>query len=697
MTPAESHIGYACLHLVPALLWGIVAWDAGRLVVLRGLRSTRWWLVTLIGAFSAVHFGLHTLIELAPNGVDGRYPGLAGDVAFAITLTLLPFTATLLHLVPFLPLEAGAPHRRWLAINYGTAAVLAMLVIVARMAPDLLPVDRHVLQRTLPAIYTTVAPCFAVWRIARYAGPGWWGAGVGVGELRQADLLIAVGAVAGAGSLLWLFGRQTNIDTMSLGGRLVHTAVGLVLVVPFAARMLGELIRGFLLSAAVLVTATVVVGAAVAAAPAAGPEGRRLLVAGAAIVVLLFLAVGRAPLTDVVERALFGRGRRQREELAEFVQGLAPELGARECARRGLGRLVAVLRVRGAAILFADGGSECAGALDVASLAADWPRVGGGTSLPVRPMMGPELLELPADLRRPLIAAEIVALAPVVGPRRRWGDLFLTDSMFSGPVTAEGAAAVEGFAAQLALILDAAELLERALGVERALAHAEKLAAIGETAARIAHDVRNPVAAARSLAQQLVQAPGSADAGELAAVIVEEMERVERRIAALLRFARREDPRPSAVDLGALVERVAAQLERRAGEAGAVVDARIARDVVVRADAEQLRHVVINLVENALDAVGAAPGERRVRLEVGGADGSATLRVADTGPGVAADALPRLFEPFFSLKPHGTGLGLAIAKRTVEAHGGRITAASGPDGGMTFEVVLPRTAAEDAA
>jgi signal transduction histidine kinase len=74
---------------------------------------------------------------------------------------------------------------------------------------------------------------------------------------------------------------------------------------------------------------------------------------------------------------------------------------------------------------------------------------------------------------------------------------------------------------------------------------------------------------------------------------------------------------------------------------------------------------------------------------VGGVNGTATVRVTDTGPGVPADALPHLFEPFFSLKENGTGLGLAIAKRTVDAHGGRIAAASRSGAGMTVDIELP--------
>ena len=83
-------------------------------------------------------------------------------------------------------------------------------------------------------------------------------------------------------------------------------------------------------------------------------------------------------------------------------------------------------------------------------------------------------------------------------------------------------------------------------------------------------------------------------------------------------------------------------------------------------------------------------------VQVAAANGTARLRVSDTGPGVPEDAMARLFEPFFSLKANGTGLGLAIAKRTLEAHGGRITAAIRPQGGMTFEVDLPLAGAHAA-
>jgi signal transduction histidine kinase len=172
-------------------------------------------------------------------------------------------------------------------------------------------------------------------------------------------------------------------------------------------------------------------------------------------------------------------------------------------------------------------------------------------------------------------------------------------------------------------------------------------------------------------------------------VILTELGRVERQVTALLRFARRDELQFAPVDLGALARTTVESFRPRLEAAAIGIELEAPEGIVARADHEKIRQVLVNLIDNALDVLADAPQPRHLTVNVGSANGTASLRVTDSGPGVSADALPHLFEPFFSLKPSGTGLGLAIAKRTVDAHGGRIAATSPSGAGMTFQIELP--------
>src|SRR5262249_20850515 len=154
----------------------------------------------------------------------------------------------------------------------------------------------------------------------------------------------------------------------------------------------------------------------------------------------------------------------------------------------------------------------------------------------------------------------------------------------------------------------------------------------------------------------------------------------------LLRFSRRDEFRFEAVDLGDLAHATVERFRGRCEAAGVALEISTGDGVIARADAEKLRQVMVNLVENALDALGDATGARHLIVTFGNGKGMAPCAVRDPGPGVAADVLPRLFEPFFTRKDKGTGLGLAIAKRTVDAHDGRITASSRVGEGTIFTI-----------
>jgi signal transduction histidine kinase len=196
--------------------------------------------------------------------------------------------------------------------------------------------------------------------------------------------------------------------------------------------------------------------------------------------------------------------------------------------------------------------------------------------------------------------------------------------------------------------------------------------------------------------------PRAADNVKYAQVALQELERVERSIAHLLKFAREEELKLAQAQLDEIATSALATLGDRIRDLGVKLDTDFAEAGALVADAEQLRRVVINLVANALDAMrDAKTPAPRLFLAVGEnlAGTEAWLRVRDNGPGIPAENLPRLFDPFFTAKEGGTGLGLALAKKIVDAHGGKLEAGAAPGGGAEFVVTLPkaRPVAEGAA
>ncbi|MCA9673438.1 MAG: hypothetical protein H6709_09100 [Kofleriaceae bacterium] len=229
--------------------------------------------------------------------------------------------------------------------------------------------------------------------------------------------------------------------------------------------------------------------------------------------------------------------------------------------------------------------------------------------------------------------------------------------------------------------------------MERQVKHAERMATVGQLAAGIAHEIRNPLASMSGSIELLQQLPGASDDDRaLMAIVIREIDRLNALINDLLDYA---NPRPREsvpFDFAHLVEETL-QVARqdRGALAVEVALARPAEAVEVVADAAKLRQVVWNLVRNASDA--AATGGSHVHVSVRATRDAAILEVADDGPGIAPDKLARVFDPFFTTKKRGTGLGLATCHNVVTEHGGTIEVASEPGQGTMFVVTLPRTQA----
>jgi signal transduction histidine kinase len=218
-----------------------------------------------------------------------------------------------------------------------------------------------------------------------------------------------------------------------------------------------------------------------------------------------------------------------------------------------------------------------------------------------------------------------------------------------------------------------------------------------ELSASIAHEIRNPITAAKSLVQQMGEDPASRENVEYANVALEELDRVERSISHLLRFARDEEIRIGELSLADVVDSALETFRDRLTRSGVDVRREIDSEGWMQGDAEKIRRVLINLVGNALDALEAA-GTANPQIEIAAGENLAAtevwLRVRDNGPGIAPDAMHEIFSPFYTSKARGNGLGLAISKKVVDAHGGSIEAESTPGSGSEFLLTFPKRAPE---
>ena len=686
--PATFRLVAAAVLFVPALLWGVFAQDIWGFLHKRRPRTRAFVALLALACLLALHYVLWTLLVLAPSRSARVLVLAASDLAATVLL------AVGRHLARVWPVRADPPRPAWLGVNYGAAAVAASVFVLTDLGPLSLP--------GATAFVPFMAYLFAmgaltVWDVQRLARRGAWQPGR-FDEYSSADAIaLGLGFVVLVATLVAdrLAGATERLlagdDLASPGVAafvLLHAAAGLVIAVPFVVRDLADTLRGFVTTAAMIgATAGLVLGVHALDGRVADPELRRLLDLGAVLGVVLVLVPLQGWLRAAIDGLVFHRSRRRWAQAYAFLHTLSPELGVPECCRRALAELARAMPLRGAALLLAGGEAVTHGAFALAPLEAAWRR--WADALPPHAIGKSRFRELPLPLLEALIEADVVAIVPVVSPRRRWGHVLVRTDLLRASFSDDDDQAIEVVADQLGLVLDAAELLARTVAVERSLAHAEKLAAIGELAARIAHEIRNPVTAARSLAQQLAREPASPFAAEHR-LILDELERVERQVAALLRFARREEFRFERVDLGELAGATLEAFRPRLEAGGVTLETELAAGVTARADREKLRQVLINLLENALDAMTAeAAGPRTLSVAVANGHGAAALEVRDSGPGVPADALPHLFEPFFSTKPSGTGLGLAIARRTVDAHGGRIAVRAGSERGLVVSVELP--------
>ncbi|HOJ74285.1 MAG TPA: ATP-binding protein [Phycisphaerae bacterium] len=238
---------------------------------------------------------------------------------------------------------------------------------------------------------------------------------------------------------------------------------------------------------------------------------------------------------------------------------------------------------------------------------------------------------------------------------------------------------------------EVARLREELARKNRQLRRRERLAALGEMAAGVAHEIRNPLGGIQlfaSLLQKDLQ--GSPAQARLVNKIAQGVASVESIVTDFLEFGRPRDPEPRPLRVDAVVREAVELALHRAAESGVRIETVVPGDLNMVSDAAMIKRALLNLLLNAVDASRGVDGGGQVTVGARMQDPEhVNIAVADNGPGVPAELMDRIFNPFFTTKDRGTGLGLAIVHQIAELLGGNVQVANAPQGGAVFSMCLP--------
>jgi PAS domain S-box-containing protein len=264
-----------------------------------------------------------------------------------------------------------------------------------------------------------------------------------------------------------------------------------------------------------------------------------------------------------------------------------------------------------------------------------------------------------------------------------------------------GAAAVGGPGSQaVAFVLNlterkrAEEERERLRQMQDDLAYMSRVATMGELAASLAHEIKQPIAAAVTNARTCAlwlerEPPDLAEAAEAASRTVNAAIRASDIVDRVRSLYTRGTPQRQPVDVNDIIQEMVVLLQHEAGRRAVAIRTELAErlpDII--ADRVQVQQVLMNLMLNGIEAMKDAPGELVITSQ-GTDDGPLLISVSDSGGGIPPEQAERIFDAFFTTKPHGTGMGLSISRTIVESHGGRLSASNNTTRGATFQFTLP--------
>ena len=675
------------VRLQTALIAAVVSLSLAASVVVRARKRRDQWLFAVFGLNVSLWYATRFVAIWLGSGLVGRL-----NLALGITL---PLTA-----VAFFAAFVGTPDgpgavRMQRLRRAAVGVALVLLVLTAS------PLHEHILVRASVLLYVVVVLFTSLGLLYRRAP--------------QAASRFESGRIrflAVVGSLAALFALFEYLPYLGLE----IPAVGTVLVLVFLYMLAQSVIRYRLIDLyelsgrlIVLTTLAFVLAGILWGLVSFGGGPYFLHSVVASLVTLLLFDPVRTKLGEKLAQLLF----RERYALEQSVAGLrrriARVLEVEELGSTLMSGLEASRRVTHACLYLADVGRQ---SFQLLAHAGPPPPERIETA-PARPLLDRLAQGTPVVLdtvRRQLeehrdrgedreaetlyeIAQSMQAMNTSVclALRSQDGDLFgllgVRDERMLDAFAPEEVQLLAGLAAQAAITLENSRLYEE-------LEERDRLAALGEMAAGLAHEIRNPLGAIKASAQYLTEDSDDSEdehRDEFLHIIVEEVDRLNRVVGSFLDYARPASGNPAPTDLDHAVERTVQLVGPEVQAAGVNLDLRLAGDLpMVKVDIEQLRQVLLNLVRNALEAVQGRE-ERRVRIQTltaGDPAREVLLSVEDTGGGIPPHVRPHLFVPFVTTKQKGTGLGLAISHRIVTAAGGRIEVRNRDDGAM-FVVRFP--------
>lgn len=294
-----------------------------------------------------------------------------------------------------------------------------------------------------------------------------------------------------------------------------------------------------------------------------------------------------------------------------------------------------------------------------------------------------------------MIGANEFVCVPLVAKDEAIGVICADNYYSHKPITADNVELLSTFANHAAIAIENAEAyrnlgekIQQLSDMQERLIRSERLAVIGNMAAYIAHEIRNPLVTVGGFARAMLRIPyDEKQAQKSAGIIVEEVNRLEKILANIMDFSRPVEPVKEICQINEILENTCVLMEPYIKNTNVHLIKKYGTLIPeITADKTQIKQVFLNLIKNAVESM---PGGGLLTIETTVKNDSVNVNITDTGKGISADNLQNIFVPFFTTKVEGTGVGLAVSQKIVEDHGGHIHVKSVLQEGTTFSIFLP--------